>query len=194
MSDLLDLLAGEPSRTAISSPDRDGITYAALAQQSTTIGRQLRGAGVGTGRPGRHRGAQRPGDGEAHSRAWRRGVQRHRSTPAYKADEFDFYLKDLAASALVVDVQSTSPAVDVATSLGVPVLRIAESAAAGSFRLDGVAEAEVAAAASGRNGVDPAHVRHHVPAQDGPVEPGEPDRVGHATSPPRCGSSRQTAA
>ena len=36
--------------------------------------------------------------------------------PAYKADEFDFYLKDLAASALVVDAGSASPAVDVATS------------------------------------------------------------------------------
>ena len=64
MSELLDLLAGEPQRTAIASPDRDGITYADLARQCTAIGRQLRGAGVGPRRPGCHRAGERPGNGE----------------------------------------------------------------------------------------------------------------------------------
>ena len=143
MNDLQDLLAGEPSRIAIASPGGDGITYAALARQCTAIGRQLRGAGIGPG--GRVAIVLPNGPAMASAFAcmapWCATAPLN---PAYKTDEFDFYLKDLDASALLVDAQSTSPAVAVATSLGVPVLRIAESVAAGEFTLDGVAEADVA--------------------------------------------------
>ena len=143
MNDLQDLLAGESRRIAIAGPGRDGITYAALARQCTAIGRQLRGAGIGP--DGRVAIVLPNGPAMASAFAcmapWCATAPLN---PAYKSDEFDFYLKDLDASALVVDRQSTSPAVAVATSLGVPVLRIAESAEAGSFALDGVAEAEVA--------------------------------------------------
>ena len=142
MNDLLDLLAGEPQRTAIASPDSDGITYASLARQSAAVGRQLRGAGVG---PDDRVAIVLP-NGPAMASAFACMAPWCATAPlnpAYKADEFDFYLKDLEASALVVDAQSASPAVGVATSLGVPVLRIAESSVAGSLALDGVAEANV---------------------------------------------------
>ena len=57
--------------------------------------------------------------------------------PAYRADEFEFYLDDLQASALIVERGSKSPAVEAARKLGVQVieLRVAEGAPAGQFSL-----------------------------------------------------------
>jgi oxalate---CoA ligase len=58
--------------------------------------------------------------------------------PAYRADEFEFYLTDLQAKALVVERASTSPAVEAARKLGVQLieLTVAEGAAAGQFSLN----------------------------------------------------------
>ena len=57
--------------------------------------------------------------------------------PAYRAEEFEFYLGDLNARALLVERGSTSPAVAVAQRMGVPVIELVaeESAGAGSFTL-----------------------------------------------------------
>ena len=57
--------------------------------------------------------------------------------PAYRADEFEFYMSDINAKALVVDKGSDSPAVAVARKLGVPVIELAAepSQGAGSFTL-----------------------------------------------------------
>ena len=57
--------------------------------------------------------------------------------PAYRLDEFEFYLIDLQAKALIVEQGSKSPAVEAARKLGVPLieLRVAEGAAAGQFTL-----------------------------------------------------------
>jgi acyl-CoA synthetase (AMP-forming)/AMP-acid ligase II len=57
--------------------------------------------------------------------------------PAYRADEFEFYLADLKARALVVEAGSTSPAVEVAQRMGVPLIELVadEGAGAGSFTL-----------------------------------------------------------
>ena len=59
--------------------------------------------------------------------------------PAYRADEFEFYLDDLQAKALIVEHGSTSPAVEAARKLGVQVieLSVADGAPAGQFSLDG---------------------------------------------------------
>jgi acyl-CoA synthetase (AMP-forming)/AMP-acid ligase II len=59
--------------------------------------------------------------------------------PAYKVDEFDFYLKDLSAKALVVDAEGHAAAEQAAKQLGVPVLRLVtdKDAAAGEFRITG---------------------------------------------------------
>src|SRR3989338_2889565 len=56
--------------------------------------------------------------------------------PAYRADEFEFYLSDLKAKALVVERGSTSPAIGVAAKLKIPVLEIvrASSDPAGHIR------------------------------------------------------------
>ncbi len=77
--------------------------------------------------------------------------------PAYRADEFEFYLSDLNAKLLIVEQASTSPAIEVATKLGVRVvdLVVDEGAPAGEFRLqarDGAASTPAALGGWGEAG------------------------------------------
>ncbi len=58
--------------------------------------------------------------------------------PAYQAPEFEFYLRDLAARAVIVDADLSSPVRKEAASLGIPVLELHKSdAVAGVFQLEG---------------------------------------------------------
>jgi acyl-CoA synthetase (AMP-forming)/AMP-acid ligase II len=76
--------------------------------------------------------------------------------PAYRVDEFEFYLNDLQASALIVEQGSISPAVEAASKLGIRVieLQVADGAPAGHFTLGELA---------------PASCDHGGPAQAGDV-------------------------
>ena len=58
--------------------------------------------------------------------------------PAYRADEYEFYLSDLGAKLLIVAAGKDSPAVDVAAKLGVPIARLIAQPdkGAGTFTLD----------------------------------------------------------
>ncbi len=71
--------------------------------------------------------------------------------PAYRAEEFEFYLTDLGAKALVVAHGADSPARGVAARLGVPVveLRPRREHGAGSFTLEPVQPMQGAAARPG---------------------------------------------
>ena len=62
--------------------------------------------------------------------------------PAYKQDEFEFYLEDLKAKALIVEAGSETPALRAAEKLGVAVITLAPEpqAGAGAFRLSGSAK------------------------------------------------------
>mgnify|MGYP002179672604 FL=1 len=57
--------------------------------------------------------------------------------PAYRQEEFEFYLDDLKAKALVVEAGSASPAVAAAQKLGIPLINLVidSSHAAGDFDL-----------------------------------------------------------
>ncbi len=55
--------------------------------------------------------------------------------PAYKADEFDFYLSDLNAKALVVMNGMETPARAAAAARGIPVVELVPGDAAGAFTL-----------------------------------------------------------
>ena len=55
--------------------------------------------------------------------------------PAYKADEFDFYLADLDARALVIQEGMASPAREVAAARAIPIVELRPGEAAGSFTL-----------------------------------------------------------
>ena len=58
--------------------------------------------------------------------------------PAYRADEFEFYLSDLNAKALWVEAGSDSPAISVARKLGIAIIHVqgTPELAAGTFTLD----------------------------------------------------------
>ena len=59
--------------------------------------------------------------------------------PAYRQDEFEFYLEDLNAKALIIEAGSESPAIDAAEKLGVGLITLAPEGPAGAFRLLGSA-------------------------------------------------------
>jgi oxalate---CoA ligase len=61
--------------------------------------------------------------------------------PAYRQDEFEFYLEDLKAKALIVEARSESPALRAAAKLGVALITLIPEpqAGAGAFRLAGSA-------------------------------------------------------
>jgi acyl-CoA synthetase (AMP-forming)/AMP-acid ligase II len=72
--------------------------------------------------------------------------------PAYRDEEFAFYLDDLKAKALVVLKGAETPARAVAARLGVPVLDLVPAEAAGDFTLEGGTPG--AAASPGPAGTD----------------------------------------
>lgn len=147
---LKDLLAaGADDATAISAPGRAPLSHAALRRQiDDTIGTLNR---LGIGRNDRVAIVLANGPEMATCFvACASGVTSAPLNPAYRAEEFEFYLSDLNAKALIVEQTSTSPAIDVARKLGVRILdlTVEEGAPAGSFRLaprDGVAQAAPAA-------------------------------------------------
>ena len=63
------------------------------------------------------------------------GVTTAPLNPAYRADEFEFYLSDLQARLLVVEHDSSSPAIAVAQRLGVRIVDLHPGEAAGEFTL-----------------------------------------------------------
>ena len=69
--------------------------------------------------------------------------------PAYKAEEFDFYLSDLNAKALVVQQGMETPARAVAEARGIPVIELIPSGPAGHFTLSPLAALAGAAAHPG---------------------------------------------
>lgn len=73
------------------------------------------------------------------------GVTSAPLNPAYRAEEFEFYLSDLGAKALIVEAGSTSPAIEVARRLGVRVIELHAGEAAGEFTLRGLPAATSAA-------------------------------------------------
>jgi acyl-coenzyme A synthetase/AMP-(fatty) acid ligase len=80
------------------------------------------------------------------------GVTSAPLNPAYRADEFEFYLQDLNAKALIVEQDSASPAVAVAQKLGVRLIDLVAAAdgPAGAYTL--AARDGAAAAAAVRGG------------------------------------------
>ena len=136
MDGLIDLLGtGRKDAPAIGAPSRSALCHGELQAQVQAVGAQLRGAGVGAG----DRVAIVLDNGPAMAAAfvcmapWCATAPLN---PAYKADEFDFYLGDLDARALVVEENATSAAIDVATARGVSVLRIRSDAAAAAGAID----------------------------------------------------------
>lgn len=134
---LKDLLAaGADASPALSAPGRPALSHGelrALIQRTLDTLNQL-----GIGRNDRVAIVLNNGpEMAACYMACASGVTSAPLNPAYRADEFEFYLSDLNAKALIVEQTSTSPAIDVAVKLGVRLidLVVAEGAPAGAFTL-----------------------------------------------------------
>jgi oxalate---CoA ligase len=134
-STLTELLAAHPGDAiALRAPERDPLTYAALRTQVQRTIATLNALGIGRN----DRVAIVLNNGPDMAAAFV-AVASFASAaplnPAYRADEFEFYLSDLHAKALLVESGSQSPALAVAAKLGVKVLELAAQKTAGAFEI-----------------------------------------------------------
>ncbi len=139
MTTLIDLIARHPADApAIGAPERAPLTFAGLRALIDTTVAQLNAHGIGRN----DRVAIVLPNGPEMAAAFvavAAGATTAPLNPAYRADEFRFYLEDLNAKALIVQQGDDSPAIAVARELGVAILELKPdtSAPAGTFALDG---------------------------------------------------------
>ncbi|WP_300033465.1 acyl--CoA ligase [uncultured Roseobacter sp.] len=134
---LRELIAGHPgSAPAIGAPDREWLSYAGLRALSDQVASALHAAGIGRG----DRVAIVLPNGPEMATAFFTIAQTAVTAPlnpAYREDEFAFYIDDLNAKAVVLMDGQEGPALAAAEKLGVPVLRLSSDPAdpAGTFTL-----------------------------------------------------------
>ncbi len=130
------LAGGANAAPAVSAPGRAALSFGALRE---LIGRTIAALNAeGIGRNDRVAIVLSNGPEMATCfMACASGVTSAPLNPAYRTDEFEFYLNDLNAKALIVERGSESPAIAVAEKLGVRLidLVVANGAAAGDFTL-----------------------------------------------------------
>ena len=117
------LRAGAADAVALSAPNRRDLTYGGLRRQVDRTVHGLNRRGIGCG----DRVAIVLPNGPEMASAFvsiAAGAATAPLNPAYRQREFEFYLADLGAKALVLAVGDDSPARAAAASLGVPVLEI----------------------------------------------------------------------
>jgi acyl-CoA synthetase (AMP-forming)/AMP-acid ligase II len=134
------LAAGRDDATAIGAPDRESLDYAGLRNHVRSTVEALNARGIGRN----DRVAIVLPNGPEMATAFVAiacAATTAPLNPAYREEEFEFYLSDLRARALVVEQGSDSPAVSAARSLGIPLLEIVPGAAAGTFSFAGGPEA-----------------------------------------------------
>ncbi len=151
---LQDLLAvGRGDSAAVTAPGTQALTYDAFRKLVADTVATLNGFGIG--RNDRVAIVLPNGPEMATSFvAIATGATAAPLNPAYKADEFEFYMSDLGTKALVVEAGSKSAALDAARKLGITVLTLTPepSAGAGAFALSG--GEKKAAANAGYAGTD----------------------------------------
>lgn len=136
-----------PEAVAVCAPNRQPLTYRCLSSHIEHTAAALRTSGVERNDRVAVVVPNGPEMAVAFA-AFATGATCAPLNPGYRAHEFEFYLTDLKAKALVVSSAMDSPARDVARRLAVPIVEMAvpHDAPAGVFRLNG-------AAADGRIGV-----------------------------------------
>jgi len=136
---LSDLVARQPAAAiALSAPDREPLSYGAFARLCAEIAAALAARGLA---PGDKLAIVLPNGPEMAAAfvACGSAVTAAPLNPAYKEDEFHFYMDDLKAKALLVESGSTSAAIAAAQRLSIPVLTLTPGNAAGSFVIEGPA-------------------------------------------------------
>ena len=154
--------AADAAAPAIGAPDRDDLAYADLRALIDRSAADLNGFGIGRGDAvaivlpnGPEMAAAFLGVATAATAA--------PLNPAYRPDEFEFYLADLEARAVVVQAGDDSPVRDVAARLGLPLIELEP-------RPDGPAGA-----------FDLRADRRATAARPGPAEPGDVALVLHTS-------------
>ena len=143
MADTVDILLRAPDDApAILAPDCAALTYGALrAHVERTVAR-LNDLGI---RRNDRVAIVLPNGPEMASAfiAVAAGATTAPLNPAYRDEEFEFYLSDLGAKALMLQAGDDSPAAAVAARLGIPILRLEprRGEGAGLFDLAGQADA-----------------------------------------------------
>lgn len=130
------LLAGSArqhaDRPAILAPARVPLTYGELAAHVARTARHLRHRGLGT----QSRVAVVLPNGPEMATAFVAVASCSVCAPlnpAFTRTDFEFYLEDLRAEALMVEETASGPAIDAASACGIALLRIRTGARAGDF-------------------------------------------------------------
>ncbi|MBC7739077.1 MAG: AMP-binding protein, partial [Candidatus Saccharibacteria bacterium] len=134
---LSDLIAAHPDEAlAIGAPDRPWLTYGDLRSLTEQVRARLHASGIGCF----DRVAIVLPNGPEMATAFVTIAQTATTAPlnpAYRLDEFEFYLTDLKASAIVLSEGDVGPALQAARKAGLAVLRLSFSVTdpAGAFSL-----------------------------------------------------------
>lgn len=133
---VLDLLTrGADAAPAIAAPGRPALTHQGLRALAGRTREALNGMGIGRN----DRVAMVLPNGPEMATAFvavATGATTAPLNPAYKADEFDFYLSDLNAKCLLIQQGMESPARAIAAQRGIPVVELVPGEAAGDFTLE----------------------------------------------------------
>jgi acyl-CoA synthetase (AMP-forming)/AMP-acid ligase II len=144
---MIQLLArGAEEAHAIGAPGRTWLTHGGLRALAAQTVQSLNAMGIGRG----DRVAMVLPNGPEMAAlfvAASCGTTTAPLNPAYKADEFEFYLSDLNAKALVVVQGMDTPARAVAAAKGIPIVELVPGEQAGTFTL--VSDLKGTAAAPG---------------------------------------------
>lgn len=139
ISELLSARAiGDPGKTALAAPGVSSLSYRELLEQTGSISRELNGLGIGRG----DRVAIVFPNGPEIALAFLVASSTAVSAPlnpAYRQAEFEFFLADLGAKALLIDKGLDSPARVVAQNLGIPTIdaEFQRGGKAGVFAIEG---------------------------------------------------------
>lgn len=127
----------EGASPAIGAPGRSWLSYGALRDLGAEVGDALRGFGIG---PADRVAIVLP-NGPEMATAFISIAQAATTAPlnpAYRQEEYEFYLNDLGAKALVVAEEYDGPALSAAKKTGVSIIRVVSDpeGAAGNFSLN----------------------------------------------------------
>src|SRR5262245_15169805 len=126
------------AQPALAAPERASLDFGGLRRLMSDTVDMLNGSGIGRGA----RVAIVLPNGPEMATAFltvAAGAATAPLNPAYREDEFDFYLSDLEPRALVIGAGFESPSRTVAARRGIPVIELVPQPdePAGSFRLRG---------------------------------------------------------
>ena len=137
------LEAGRDQAPAIGAPERQSLTHGELRALCARTVKSLNTMGIGRG----DRVAMVLPNGPEMAAAFIAiacGATTAPLNPAYRTEEFEFYLSDLNAKALVILKGTQSPALAVAAARGIPVVALVAGHKAGDFTLEGATGASAA--------------------------------------------------